>query len=183
MTIRSSSSLPQFVPPVVLSDPKAQGMRRTTFSPPRWPPIRPAAQMTTLLPLWRSCFHRSRGAQRQSMRAIVSVPTPGLYICPRRPRHAAFLRPQNRRPSIDGWGVGRNRRGGSHRGSPCPVLSAELAISRIPTSCFARAVVPTRTEGARFASSLAGSHARPGFLGAGGFPFRDPEVQRDTRSR
>src|SRR5580704_787485 len=106
-----------------------------------------------------------------------------LYICRRRSRHAAFLRPQNRRPSIDGWGVGRNRGGGSHRGSPCPVLSAELAISRIPTSCFARAVVPTRTEGARFASSLAGSHARPGFLGAGGFPFRDPEVQRDTRSR
>jgi hypothetical protein len=79
--------------------------------------------------------------------------------------------------------VGRNCRGGSHRGSPCPVLSAELATSRIPTSCFARAAVSTRTEGARFAPPLAGSHARSGFLGAGGFPFRDPEVQRDTRSR
>src|SRR5580704_16929325 len=122
-------------------------------------------------------------ARRGRARGLRLVADTGLYICRRRSRHAAFLRPQTRRPSIDGWGVGRSRGGGSHRGSPCPVLSAELAISRIPTSCFARAVVPTRTEGARFASSLAGSHARPGFLGAGGFPFRDPEVQRDTRSR
>ena len=142
-----------------------------------------SGQMTRLLPLWRSCFHRSRGRVEAEHAGYRLVADTGLYICRRRSRHAAFLRPQNRRPSIDGWGVGRNRGGGSHRGSPCPVLSAELAISRIPTSCFARAVVPTRTEGARFASSLAGSHARPGFLGAGGFPFRDPEVQRDTRSR
>jgi hypothetical protein len=50
--------------------------------------------------------------------------------------------------------VGRNCRGSGHLGSACPVLSAELAISRIPTSCFARAAVPTRTEGARFAPRL-----------------------------
>src|ERR1700693_3041759 len=81
--------------------------------------------------------------------------------------------------------VERTRRGGSHRGSPFPVLSAELATSRIPTSCFARAVVSTRTPGGWFAPALAVSHARSSrfAFGAGGLAFLEPEIQCDTRSR
>jgi hypothetical protein len=120
-----------------------------------------SGQMTRLLPLWRSCFHRSRGRVEAEHAGYRLVADTGLYICRRRSRHAAFLRFQNRRPSIDGWGVGRNRGGGSHRGSPCPVLSAELAISLRP-----RLPAPTRARASSVpAASLFGirrSSATPG---------------------
>ena len=105
-------------------------------------------------------FSLSEGAQRQSTRAIVWGPTPGLYICRR--RHQA------------------DRRVGSHRGSPCPSCQTSQRLADTHVLLHAASF---QLELRRFALLPRLPLPRaPGFLGAAA-SLSDPKVQRHTRSR